>query len=98
VSSDETYTINGKTFTTTIEYKYDEYNRLETTHRTRSKSTEMIGYVKYNELGDIIERKYENELTEFRNYKYDEKNNWVEREEWINNKFYYKYKRQIKYE
>ncbi len=97
MSTDEIHTINGKIFITTIEYMYDEYNRLETTNRTRSNRTEIIGYVKYNELGDITERKYENELTEFKNYKYDENNNWIEREEWINDKFYFKYKRLIKY-
>jgi len=98
IKTDELQLIDGLEFLSIVEYEYDENEKLIHTFRTSNNSKEKVGYIEYNSHGDILIQKNGNEKTKFENYKYDNKNNWIEREQWINEKLFYKFSRKIKYE
>lgn len=97
VKTDEIFLRKGHELKQSIIYKYDKQNKLESQYRVLNGKEEKIAALTYNEYGDLINRKFERELTEYRNYKYDKMDNWVEREEWIKGKFFHKYIREINY-
>ncbi|MEZ4951946.1 MAG: hypothetical protein R2825_00040, partial [Saprospiraceae bacterium] len=95
--TDEESFSNGILHKQSIHFEYDEHNKLVKEIRSRYGEKTQIAAIDYNKKGDIQNRVYEGEKTEYRNYKYDSMNNWIEREEWINGKMYFKFIREIKY-